>query len=120
MNFNQTPEFTKEFKALAKKYRSLPSDLEKFQIVIESTAQLEKLHFFDGYRATVLHRCDSCEVIKARLDCENLGNKQLLRVIYMHIVADDSVFFVELYAKSAKNKEDESRIKRYLLPYKGA
>src|ERR1700704_5610478 len=112
MNFDQTPEFVKELKAFAKKYRSLASDLEKFQVLISSSEELERLHFFEGNTATKLSNGDGYEVIKARLDCESLGNKQLLRIIYIRkTAAPDSVLFIELYVKNVKKREDEKRIK---------
>jgi len=35
-NFNELPAFSKEFKRLAKKHRSLPDDLEEFKRVVEA------------------------------------------------------------------------------------
>lgn len=114
MNFDQTPEFAKELKAFAKKYRSLATDLRKFQILISSSEELERLHFFEGSMATKLSTGDDYEVIKARLDCESLGNKQMLRVVYIRRFASHSVLFVELFARNVKSREDDKRIKNYL------
>jgi len=114
MNFDQTPEFAKELKAFAKKYRSLTGDLEKFQVLISSSEELERLHFFEGNAATKLNVGEGYEVVKARLDCASLGNKQMLRIIYIHKTEIHSVLFVELYAKNVKSREDDKRIKNYL------
>ena len=114
MNFDQAPEFVKELKAFAKKYRSLANDLKKFQLLISSSEELERLHFFEGNAATKLSTGEGYEVIKARLDCESLGNKQMLRVVYIRRLDAGSVLFVELFAKNIKSREDDKRIKHYL------
>lgn len=115
MNFDQTPEFAKELKAFAKKYYSLPNDLKKFQVLIASSEELERLHFFEGNTATKLIIVDGYEVVKARLDCASLGNKQMLRIIYIRRTTTvGSVLLVELYAKNIKAREDVGRIKRHL------
>lgn len=114
MNFDQTPEFAKELKAFAKKYWSLASDLEKFKVLISSSEQLEQLHFFEGSTATKPSVGDGYEVVKARLDCASLGNKQMLRIVYIHKAETRSALFVELYAKNVKDREDDKRIKSYL------
>ena len=114
MNFDQTLEFAKELKTFAKKYRSLTDDLEKFQVLISSSEELERLHFFEGSTATKLNVRDGYEVVKARLDCASLGNKQMLRIIYIHKTEARSVLFVELYAKNVKSREEDKRIKNYL------
>lgn len=112
MNFKTTSEFAKEFKQYAKKYRSLVRDLQKFKILIGSSSQLDAVQFFQGKQATRLQRSATFEVVKARLDCADLGSKQLLRVIYIR--SADSVLFVELYAKNQQVREDTQRIQRYL------
>lgn len=112
MNFEQSREFQKEFKRLGKKYRSLKGDLVKFQRLVAKLDEPVMQYFFEGNRATKLVAQPDVEVVKARLDCADLGNKQLLRIVY--IKRGDRVLFVELYAKNDKPREDKLRIKRYL------
>lgn len=120
MNFDQTPEFQKEFKKLLKKYPSLDKDLEAFLKVItvlytgsKAESALFKQAFFDGKRATHLTYStnNKAEVVKARLDCAYL-NSNKLRVVY--IFQEGHVLLIELFAKNVKPREDGSRIKRYL------
>jgi len=112
MNFSETPEFTRELKRFRKSYRSLDKDVDDFKLVISDTDKLEEIHFFDGPNATRLRIGDGFEVIKARLDCADLGNKQMLRIVY--ILRGDEVLFVELFSKGEKSREDVALIKREL------
>lgn len=112
MRFSETSEFSKELKRYSEKYRSLTNDVERFRTLIGSSEALEAIHFFEGNQATKLQVTDDYQVIKARLDCADLGNKQVLRVVYIN--TKQSVIFVELYSKKEKNREDTQRIKQYL------
>lgn len=112
MRFSETSEFSKELKRYSKKYRSLTNDIEIFRTLVGSSEALEAIHFFEVKQATKLQVSDSYEVIKARLDCADLGNKQVLRVVYIN--TRQSVIFVELFSKSEKDREDSKRIRQYL------
>lgn len=112
MRFSETPEFSKDLKRYSKKYRSLPNDTEVFRTLISSSEALEAIHFFEGNQATKLQVSNGYEVVKARLDCADLGSKQTLRIVY--IKTKQSVIFVELFSKSEKDREDVQRIKQYL------
>lgn len=118
MNFDQTSEFQKELKKLAKKWPSLSEDLNKFEEVLPylytaGTVEHFREVFFGNKKATVLQTLsDRKEVVKARLDCQSLGNKDLLRLTYIR--SDDKILFVELFAKNQKSREDSARIKAYL------
>ncbi|MGH7195756.1 MAG: hypothetical protein ACREGA_03165 [Candidatus Saccharimonadales bacterium] len=118
MKFDQTPEFQKELKKLTKSWRSLPQDLAKLQKVlpylyVKAGAEHFRKVFFGNKKAAVLQTLSaSKQVVKIRLDCQSLGNKDLLRVTYIR--SEGSILFVELYAKNQKPCEDASRIKRHL------
>jgi mRNA-degrading endonuclease RelE of RelBE toxin-antitoxin system len=128
MNYNFTPEFSKELKKLAKDWRSLPSDLELAKKALpllyvlqgdepEAALQLRREQFFLTKRATILTKTDDGkEVVKMRLDCASLGNKDMVRIVFVAIRDLGNITFIELYAKNSKNKdrEDQARIKRYL------
>jgi len=109
MNFDETPEFKKEFKALTKKWRSLPSDLRKAQIVIQrlyTGDQNFKEGYFNTNKAAVLTSNETYEVVKMRLDCAALGNKNLLRLVFVYIKTDNGILLVELFSKNDKNREE--------------
>jgi hypothetical protein len=120
MNFEQTPEFSKELKKLGKKWRSLPSDLAVLQAVLATlykgangiSAEHIRKTFFANKKGVVLQTIsDEFEVVKVHLDCAAL-NKDMLRVTYIR--TSNSVLLVELYPKNEKAREDAVRIKKYL------
>ncbi len=124
MNFEQAKEFQRELKALAKKWRSLPNDLLDAQKQItdlyigqgDDDKLLEyRAAFFNGKRATILTTTpQGKEVVKMRLDCESLGTSDKLRIVFIAIRSDNSIIFIELFAKNQKTREDTQRIKKYL------
>ena len=123
MNFDFAPECTKDIKRLAKKWRSIPSDIEAVKQYIVplyvdlpgETSVEQYLHdFFATNRATILEQGDGYEVVKMRLDCAMLGNDKKTRLIFVAVIEKELVRFIELYAKNTNEREDAKRIKRYL------
>lgn len=122
MNFSACPEFQKELKKFSKKWRTLDEDLEDAKVQItslyvdddkKSLAEYRDA-FFDNKRATIITKNnDGGEVVKMRLDCAALGNKDIIRLIFIYIKYDDEVKFIELYAKNEKSREDLARIRKY-------
>ena len=111
-NCRQTPEFQKDFKKLAKRYRTLADDL----VVFESVINTKPLGF--GKNFVVLARQKGIVIVKARLFCRSL-KRNSLRIIYAY--AEQSleiklvgIEFIELYFKGDKEREDGERIKSYL------
>lgn len=122
MNFDFADEFTKDIKRLKKKWRSLPDDIEYIKPRIESLYKersdidLNKYRadFFATKTATILYSYSNMEVIKMRLDVESLGSNSKVRIVFVAIRNDNTIKFIELYAKNEKAREDQSRIKRYI------
>jgi len=119
MIFSEVAEFSKEIKKLAKKYKTLESDIAVFKTFIENLYECEdgKLRemfqrkYFDGKRATELTSPNSeIVVVKARFDCAYL-NKDCLRIVY--IKYESKISLIELYNKTDKNREDSNRVKFY-------
>lgn len=107
MNFNELPEFAKEFKRITKKYKSLPEDLEEFKRVIAVEPLGNSKHF------NIITKNDRCTVVKARLFCRYLKGSSL-RIIYASHSNDLRVDFIEIYYKGDKENENNERIKAYL------
>jgi len=107
IRFKETPEFLKEYKRLAKKYRSLPKDLDLFKRLLE---QFPK---GTGNQMPILYQENDIYIIKSRLACESLRGS-FLRVIYAYQESCVTIFFLELYYKGDKEAEDETRIKQFL------
>src|SRR3989338_2669832 len=100
-NFNEFPAFSKEFKRLAKKYRSLQDDLEEFKRVVEALPLGTGKHF------NVVTRNENCVVIKARLFCRYLKGSSL-RIIYGYKENSDSIDFIQIYFKGDTENEDRN------------
>jgi hypothetical protein len=118
MIFNETDAFSKDLKALAKKWRTLPSDLEQAQKVIEGLYNEQegvdriqfRKNFFDGKTAALLLQTKTYEIVKMRLDCKSPGAQGKARLVFVFVVVADEVVFIELYSKSNKSREDQGRI----------
>lgn len=107
MNFNELPEFAKEFKRLVKKYKSLSDDLEEFKRVITVEPLGNSKHF------TIITKNDYCTVVKARLFCRYLKGSSM-RIIYAFHCNNLRVDFIEIYFKGDKENENREIIKAYL------
>jgi len=122
MNFEQTPEFQKDLKRLAKKWRSLPQDIKAAErgliplYVPQEGIDIKQVHdtFFNGKRATILQMMDGCEVVKMRLDVASFGTSSKVRLVFVAVVGAQRITFIELYAKNDKDREDAERIQRIL------
>jgi len=107
MTFDELPEFSKEFAKLAKKYRSLPNDLEEFKKVLTVRPLGAGRHF------NVITRTETAVVVKARLFCKYLKGSSL-RIVYARHETILRFMFIEIYFKGSKGNEDRERIKIYL------
>lgn len=106
-NYNELPEFSKEFKRFSRKYKSLPDDLEEFKRVVDVASLGNSKHF------NVITRNEQCTVVKARFFCRYLKGSSL-RIVYAFHYQSCKVDFIELYPKGDKKNEDRERIKEYL------
>lgn len=123
MNFSKAPEFEKEVKRFAKKWRSIPNDILVAQnYILPLYQQLgpgvnieqHRQKFFNGKTATILYSNNDTEVVKMRLDVECLGRNDKARLIFVAVKNKDQIKFIELYAKNEKSREDQKRIRKYL------
>ena len=109
-NYNEQPEFSKEFKRFSKRYKSLPDDLEEFKHVVDVVPLGNSKHF------NIITRNEQCVIVKARLFCRYLKGSSL-RVVYAFHCQNCKIDFIEMYPKSEKENEDRERIKDYLKNY---
>lgn len=125
MNFDETPEFKKDVKALKKRVPTLSGDLARAKVRVESLyitgddmddADLAEFRtqFFSGKIATILPgSTEEVEIIKIRLDSDTNQYRNKLRLVFTAVRTDKRVLFVEIYSKNDKDREDTARIKRY-------
>jgi len=109
-HFNQSPEFEKELKKLAKKYRSLPKDLKDLEevLVARPTGM--------GKNFTIVHSAESVKIVKARLACESLHDRSI-RIVYAYHDSTFEFMYIEIYFKGDKENEDRGRIEEYLKSF---
>ena len=110
MNFNEADEFSKDFKRLSKKYRSLHDDLLEFKKVVTAFPLGSGKHF------NIITKTEQVTVMKARLFCRYLRGSSL-RIIYALDATITKIEFIQLYPKNEQEDEDCDRIKEYLKNY---
>ncbi len=110
MNFNELPQFQKEFKQLKKKYRSLSEDMALFRNIVSIVP------LGNSKRFKKLHQADDLYVMKARLVCRYLKDDSL-RIIYAYQASMELIEFIELYFKGDKQNHDMGRIREHLKQY---
>lgn len=120
MDFEELKEFGKDKKRLAKKYRSIPDDLETVKQVLEVLPD-ERPPF--SYRISNLG-IETCIIKVKKMACKALKGKGVisgLRLVYAYyeVLAEEvqsqkeKIVFIELYHKSDKENEDRDRILKY-------
>lgn len=110
MNFDELPEFQKERKRLARKYRSLSEDLQEFQNVVSVVPLGNSKHF------AVIAQNETVRIVKARLFCRYLKGSSL-RVIYSYFEQKQRIEFIEIYYKGNQENEDRERVRAYVNKY---
>lgn len=116
MNYENTPEFNKDFKKLCKKYKSLHEDIE-----VLKKASIELYHF-QGLDNNGIFQIPSfcseflisCKVKKfASRSFKSRGVNTGLRLVYIFIPRELKIVFVEIYHKNFKENEDQERLRKY-------
>lgn len=107
MNFNESHEFSKNFKRLSKKYKSLPDDLLEFKKVITEFPLGSGKHF------VILHSEEKAKIVKARFFCRYLRGASL-RIVYAYRETEATIAFIELYFKGEQVNENRALIKDFL------
>ncbi|MBT6069006.1 hypothetical protein HOG48_04585 [Candidatus Peregrinibacteria bacterium] len=110
MNFDYSDEFLKDFKKLKKKFPSLDGDLKNFEKFVAG------VDFDNNNSFVVLVKDDGkgVKIIKTRLMVRSLKGKSKTRLIFSFCLREGSIYFIEIYLKNQKNREDTERIDDYL------
>ena len=115
--YSSTEAFQKDLKRLAKKFASLPQDLEMVK-----KAAIELFHLKKIDNSAVFLMPDFCsenfQVCKIKkFACRSLkgrGVRSGIRVIYFFDIKKLEVVFLEMYFKADQENEDREKIKNYL------
>jgi hypothetical protein len=109
--FSALPEFEKEFKKLAKKYPTIPSDVDDIKsVLIDCPTGI-------GKNFTIIKIDGEITIVKVRVHCESLRSR-VIRLIYAYHKDKIEFMYIELYFKGEKENEDKERVKEYILKFK--
>lgn len=118
IEYGETHGFSRDFKKLLKRFRSLESDLEhakQFAIgVFHANPRIDTnaVEEIGGFCTDAVRVCKvrkfPCRALVGR------GAMSGIRVIYAYFPAESRVDFIEIYFKGDKENEDRKRIKEYL------
>ncbi len=109
--FLALPEFDKELKKLAKKYPTLPSDIDDIKpVLIECPTGI-------GKNFTIIKIDGNITIVKARVHCESLRSR-VIRLIYAYHQDKIEFMYIEVYYKGDKENEDKERLKDYISNFK--
>ena len=112
MEFEELSEFIKDLKALTKRFRTLPDDIEilKKVLEIEPDAIPPRSVRISGLGLK------SCIIKVKRIACRAMkgkGSNSGLRIIYAYKKDEQKITMIELYFKGDKENEDRERISKY-------
>ena len=107
IHFENWGPFEKELDRLARKFRTLPEDIERLKNVIALDPTGLSQH------RTVLHRSEKACIVKGHLFCKAL-RRDSLRIIYSYHEDRVTIVWIEVYHKANKANEDRARIADYL------
>lgn len=110
MQIDCLPEYNKDFKKLAKRYRTLKSDLADVIKILKVRPTAQPPFSFEitglGLKTCVI------KVKKITSDSfKGKGVNSGLRLIYAHFPNEQKIVFIELYHKNDKQNEDRERIR---------
>lgn len=110
------PEFDRDFKKLAKRFKTLDSDIETFinkQLKLTHKLGVDNKGVFHiselGIEIPKIYKAKkfACKALKGR------GGMSGIRIIYAYYENEDVIEFIEIYFKGDKENEDKKRIKKY-------
>ena len=114
MNYNETKEFTRDFKKLLKKFSSLEDDLEvnkQYRIELFHCKEIDSRSIFEIQGVNNSTELKFFKVKK--FQCKNLkgrGAKSGIRVIYAYFPNEQKIVFIEIYFKANQENENRQRI----------
>lgn len=113
---SRLPEFEKDIRKLARRFKTLEDDLEIFvkkQLYLYHKLKVDNKGIF---QIPVL-KIDHPKIYKAKkFACRSLKGKGVqsgVRVIYTYFEEEDKIELIEIYYKGDKENEDRERILRY-------
>jgi mRNA-degrading endonuclease RelE of RelBE toxin-antitoxin system len=110
MQIDCLPEYNRDFKKLAKKYRTLKSDMADVIKIFKVRPNAQPPFSFE-ITGLSLKTC-VIKVKKIASDSfKGRGVNSGLRLIYAHFRNEQKIIFIELYHKNDKQNEERERIR---------
>ena len=118
MNYEKTNGFERDLLKMQKKFASLQDDLE-----IVKQYGIELLHFsgIDKQGIFKIENVGTTEELQfykiKKFACRSLkgrGNKSGIRIIYAYFPEKRKIVFLEIYFKAKQEKENRSKIKKFI------
>jgi hypothetical protein len=114
MKYDETEEFTRDFKKLLKKFSSLAEDLEvnkQYRIELFHCKKIDSRSIFE---IQGVGNTDKLKFYKVKkFQCKNLkgrGAKSGIRVIYAYLPIEQKIVFLKIYFKANQENEKKERI----------
>ena len=122
MNYDETEEFTRDFKKLLKKFSSLAEDLE-----VNKQYRIELFHYKKAdsrgiFEIQGIGNTTELKFFKVKkFQCKNLkgrGAKSGIRVIYAYFPNEQKIIFIEIFFKANQENENRQRIVDFINRHK--
>lgn len=123
ITYEQTSQFSRDFKKLSRKFSTLSKDLENAK---KNAIELFHVRGIDNRAVFEIESAGNREEVKfyklKKFACRSLKGKGVrtgIRVIYAYLPREGKIFLLEIYLKSSKKaNEDRDRIKEFLKALK--
>ena len=118
MNYNETEEFTRDFKKLLKKFSSLAEDLEVNKQYRIELFHIQKIDSRSVFKIKGVGNIEELQFYKiTKFQCKSLkgrGAKSGIRVIYAYFPIEQKIVFLEIYFKARQENENRQRITDFI------
>jgi hypothetical protein len=118
MNYDETEEFTRDFKKLLKKFSSLADDLEvnkQYRIELFHCKGIDSRSIFEiqGVGNTTDLKFFKIKKFQCK-DLKGRGSKSGIRLTYAYFPIEQKIVFIEIYFKANQDNENRQRIINFI------
>jgi hypothetical protein len=118
MNYEETEEFTHDFKKLLKKFPTLAEDLEinkKYRIELFHCKGIDSRSIFEIQSAGNTSQLQFFKIKK--FQCKSLkgrGAQSGIRITYAYFPSEQKIIFLEIYFKAKQENEKKERLVSFI------
>ena len=118
ISYEETNEFTRDFKKLSKKFGSLSGDLETAKKNAIELFHLRRIDNGGIFEIKGVGNSDEFKFYKIKkFACKSLpgrGAKSGIRIIYAYFPTEQKIVFIEMYFKANQENENRTRIRDFI------